>query len=223
MVQNVAEFSKRSTSNNISQQQKPSLVHRDSDSDIETIEDSNNTKAVEEGGESNLDSLNSDGIPVGEELNESGEAQYLWSSECSGISQISSPEEDDHDDDMEIVDKSETKLETSSGINSCKNLFTYFVFYYETFQTHFKQSLKSNPKHLFFFNAEYIYFFVSPISDPICSSGYPPAELMDRFSEIIKGRTYLHQPNQALNLYLTATLVIVVAMVLGLGVGHFKG
>ena len=150
MVQNVAEFSKRSTSNNISQQQKPSLVHRDSDSDIETIEDSNNTKAVEEGGESNLDSLNSDGIPVGEELNESGEAQYLWSSECSGISQISSPEEEDHDDDMEIVDKSETKLETSSGINSCKNLFTYFVFNCETFQTHFKQSLKSNPKHLFF-------------------------------------------------------------------------
>ena len=133
MVQNVAEFSKRSTSNNISQQQKPSLVHRDSDSDIETIEDSNNTKAVE--GESNLDSLNSDGIPVGEELNESGEAQYLWSSECSGVTQVSSPEEEDHDDDMEIVDKSETKLETSSGINSCKNLFTYFVFYYETFQT----------------------------------------------------------------------------------------
>ena len=46
---------------------------------------------------------------------------------------------------------------------------------------------------------------------------------MDRFSEIIKGRTYLHQPNQALNLYLTATVVIVVAKVLGLGVGHFKG
>ena len=129
----MAEFSKRSTSNNISQQPKPSLVHRDSDSDIETIEDSNNTKADE--GESNLDSLNSDGIPVGEELNESGEAQYLWSSECSGVTQVSSPEEEDHDDDMEIVDKSETKLETSSGIKSCKNLFTYFVFCYETFQT----------------------------------------------------------------------------------------
>ena len=114
VVQNVAEFSKRSTSNNISQQQKPSLVHRDSDSDIETIEEANNTKAVE--GESNLDSLNSDGIPVGEELNESGEAQYLWSSECSGVTQIHCPEEEDHDDDMEIVDKSETKLEASSGI-----------------------------------------------------------------------------------------------------------
>ena len=114
VVQNVAEFSKRSTSNNISQQQKPSLVHRDSDSDIETIEEANNTKVVE--GESNLDSLNSDGIPVGEELNESGEAQYLWSSECSGTTQIYSPEEEDHDDDMEIVDKSETKLEASSGI-----------------------------------------------------------------------------------------------------------
>ena len=103
----MAEFSKRS---NISQQ--PPLVHRDSDSDIETIEESNN-KTVE--GESNLESLNSDGIPVGEELNESGEAQYLWSSECSGITQVS-PDEEDHeidDDDMEIVDKSETKLVTS--------------------------------------------------------------------------------------------------------------
>ena len=136
MVQNVAEFSKRSN-NNISQQQ-PLLVHRDSDSDIETIEESNINKNVEgektreiEGGESNLDSLNSDGIPVGEELNESGEAQYLWSSECSGISeisqvsqiseisQISQPEgedfHEDDDEDMEIVDKSATKLVTTSG------------------------------------------------------------------------------------------------------------
>ena len=45
-------------------------------------------------------------------------------------------------------------------------------------------------------------------SDPICSSGYPPEELMDRFSEIVKGRTYLHQPNQALNLYLTGNLTL---------------
>ena len=74
-----------------------------------------------------------------------------------------------------------------------------------------------------FYSKDIFIFSFSCISDPICSSGYPPAELMDRFSEIIKGRTYLHQPNQALNLYLTATVVIVVAMVLGLGVGHFKG
>ena len=137
MVQNVAEFSKRSTSNNISQHQKPSLVHRDSDSDIETIEDSNNTKAVE--GESNLDSLNSDGIPVGEELNESGEAQYLWSSECSGITQVS-PDEEDHevDDDMEIVDKSETKLVTSGKFRA--KLFMLP----DVTMKHSKESLKSN-------------------------------------------------------------------------------
>ena len=125
----MAEFSKRS---NISQQ--PPLVHRDSDSDIETIEESN--KTVE--GESNLESLNSDGIPVGEELNESGEAQYLWSSECSGITQVS-PDEEDHevDDDMEIVDKSETKLVTSGK-------FRAKLFMLPVTMKHFKESLKSN-------------------------------------------------------------------------------
>ena len=61
------------------------------------------------------------------------------------------------------------------------------------------------------------------LKDGLCPSGYPPEELMDRFSEIVKGRTYLHRPNQALNLYLTGTLVIVAAMVFGLGFGHFKG
>ena len=128
----MAEFSKRS---NISQQ--PPLVHRDSDSDIETIEESNN-KTVE--GESNLESLNSDGIPVGEELNESGEAQYLWSSECSGITQVS-PDEEDHevdDDDMEIVDKSETKLVTSGKFRA--KLFMLP----DVTMKHFKESLKSN-------------------------------------------------------------------------------
>ena len=57
----------------------------------------------------------------------------------------------------------------------------------------------------------------------MCPSGYPPEELMERFAEIVKGRTYLHRPNQSLNLYLTATLAIVIAMVIGLGFGHFKG
>ena len=129
----MAEFSKRS---NISQQQPP-LVHRDSDSDIETIEESNN-KTVE--GESNLESLNSDGIPVGEELNESGEAQYLWSSECSGITQVS-PDEEDHevDDDMEIVDKSETKLVTSGKFRA-----KLFMLLPDVTMKHFKESLKSN-------------------------------------------------------------------------------
>ena len=129
----MAEFSKRS---NISQQQQPPLVHRDSDSDIETIEESNN-KTVE--GESNLESLNSDGIPVGEELNESGEAQYLWSSECSGITQVSLDEEDHEvdDDDMEIVDKSETKLVTSGK-------FRAKLFMLPVTMKHFKESLKSN-------------------------------------------------------------------------------
>ena len=64
---------------------------------------------------------------------------------------------------------------------------------------------------------------VTNSANPLCASGYPPEELMDRFSEIVKGRTYLHQPNQALNLYLTATLVIVATLVLGLGLGHFLG
>ena len=73
VVQNVAEFSKRSIN-------PPPIQHRDSDSDIETIDESNKISA-----ESNLDSLNSDGIPVGEELSESG-AQYLWSSEGGDIS-----------------------------------------------------------------------------------------------------------------------------------------
>ena len=72
VVQNVAEFSKRSI--------PPPIQHRDSDSDIETIDESNKISA-----ESNLDSLNSDGIPVGEELSESG-AQYLWSSEGGDLS-----------------------------------------------------------------------------------------------------------------------------------------
>ena len=44
----------------------------ESDSDIETID--------EKHAETNLESLHSDGIPVGEELSEVG-AQYLWSSE----------------------------------------------------------------------------------------------------------------------------------------------
>ena len=38
---------------------------------------------------------------------------------------------------------------------------------------------------------------------------------MERFAEIVKGRTYLHRPNQSLNLYLTATLAIAVAVVDG--------
>ena len=115
----------------------PNNNHRDSGSDIETIEESNN-KTVE--GESNLESLNSDGIPVGEELNESGEAQYLWSSECSGITQVS-PDEEDHevdDDDMEIVDKSETKLVTSGKFRA--KLFMLMP----VTMKHFKESLKSN-------------------------------------------------------------------------------
>ena len=63
----------------------------------------------------------------------------------------------------------------------------------------------------------------TPRIDSLCPSGYPPEELMERFAEIVKGRTYLHRPNQSLNLYLTATLAIAVAVVIGLGFGHFKG
>ena len=55
------------------------------------------------------------------------------------------------------------------------------------------------------------------------SSGYPTEELMERFAEIVKGRTYLHRPNQSLNLYLTAALAVSFFMVIGLGFGHFKG
>jgi hypothetical protein len=46
---------------------------------------------------------------------------------------------------------------------------------------------------------------------------------MERFAEIVKGRTYLHRPNQSLNLYLTAALAVSFFMVIGLGFGHFKG
>lgn len=62
VVQAVAEFSKRQVQ----------ATHESSDSDIETIDEKQQ--------EANLESLNSDGIPVGEELSESG-AQYLWSTE----------------------------------------------------------------------------------------------------------------------------------------------
>ena len=55
------------------------------------------------------------------------------------------------------------------------------------------------------------------------SSGYPTEELMERFAEIVKGRTYLHRPNQSLNLYLTAALAVSFFLVIGLGFGHFKG
>ena len=55
------------------------------------------------------------------------------------------------------------------------------------------------------------------------SSGYPTEELMERFAEIVKGRIYLHRPNQSLNLYLTAALAVSFFLVIGLGFGHFKG
>ena len=136
VIQAVAEFSKRQPIS-------------ESESDIEPI--------AEEEAETNLESLNSDGIPLGEELSDNGD-QYLWSSEGT-----------------ELTSSTET-IENKEVAN-----------------------------------------------DALCPSGYPPEELMDRFAEITKGRTYLHQPNQALNLYLTGTLVIVFSLVLGLGFGHFKG
>ncbi len=43
------------------------------------------------------------------------------------------------------------------------------------------------------------------------------------YLQIVKGRTYTHRPNQRLNVYLTSAVVLVVALVVGLGVGHFKG
>ena len=46
---------------------------------------------------------------------------------------------------------------------------------------------------------------------------------MERFAEIVKGRIYLHRPNQSLNLYLTAALAVSFFLVIGLGFGHFKG
>lgn len=41
--------------------------------------------------------------------------------------------------------------------------------------------------------------------------------------QIIKGHTYSHQPNRRLNMTLSSVLVLVVAMTLGLGIGHFLG
>ena len=136
VIQAVAEFSKKSVENH------------ESESDIEPIEEA----------ETNLESLTSDGIPVGEELSGNGD-QYLWSSEG------------------DLTSSTET--------------------------------VEAEPKK-------------KSIPDSLCPSGYPPFELMDRFAEIKKGRTYSHQPNPALNLYLSGTLVIVFALVMGLGFGHFK-
>jgi len=153
----------------------------ESDSDIETID--------EKQGESNLESLghqslHSDGIPVGDELSESG-AQYIWSSDTdlttSSSTQTTSKKfnPDEMEDDLEIIDE--------------------------------HSDHDDNVDH------------ETPRVDSLCPSGYPPEELMERFAEIVKGRTYLHRPNQSLNLYLTATLAIAVAVVIGLGFGHFKG
>merc|ERR1712050_35169 len=68
VIKATAQFSKR---------ELESTGNFESDSDIETID--------EKQGESNLESLghqsmHSDGIPVGDELSESG-AQYIWSSD----------------------------------------------------------------------------------------------------------------------------------------------
>ena len=46
---------------------------------------------------------------------------------------------------------------------------------------------------------------------------------LSHFPQITKGHTYVHVPNQRVNLLLTSTLIIVVAMVAGLGIGHFLG
>ena len=43
------------------------------------------------------------------------------------------------------------------------------------------------------------------------------------FTQIERGRTYSHQRNQNVNYILSGLVVIVVAMVVGLGVGHFLG
>ena len=64
VVQNLAEFTRRSMSP-IPTTISPSL-HRESDSDIDVIDESKDQ--VMSTAESNLDSLNSDGIPVGEDL-----------------------------------------------------------------------------------------------------------------------------------------------------------
>ena len=64
VVQNLAEFSRRSMSP-IPTHISPSH-HRESDSDIDVIDEGKDQ--VVSNAESNLESLNSDGIPVGEEL-----------------------------------------------------------------------------------------------------------------------------------------------------------
>ena len=64
VVQNLAEFSRRSMSP-IPAHISPSH-HRESDSDIDVIDEGKDH--VISNAESNLESLNSDGIPVGEEL-----------------------------------------------------------------------------------------------------------------------------------------------------------
>ena len=154
VVQKVAEFTKFQP-------------HPESDSDIETID--------EKHAESNLESLNSDGIPIHDENLEEPEIhqnqQYLWSSE--------------------------TDLTTSTST--------------QTFKSSDQDNLEDDLE------------IIEPKSDSLLSSGYPPEELMEHFSKIVKGRTYLHRPNRTLNLYLTGTLILVGSLVIGLGLGHFKG
>ena len=47
---------------------------------------------------------------------------------------------------------------------------------------------------------------------------FPPPSL-----QVQRGRTYSHERNGRVNLLLTGAVVLVLALVLGLGVGHFLG
>ena len=89
VVQNLAAFT----------HQAQPVQSFESDSDIEPAEE--DSEDEQERHETNLDSLNSDGIPVGEELSETG-AQYLWTSETDSGKELL--EATSENDDLEIID-----------------------------------------------------------------------------------------------------------------------
>ena len=62
----------------------------------------------------------------------------------------------------------------------------------------------------------------SILSD-LTTSTYPESELPEEFPAIVKGHTYEHKPNKQLNVTLSAVVIVGIAMVLGLGIGHFLG
>jgi len=63
----------------------------------------------------------------------------------------------------------------------------------------------------------------SSLSSELTESAYSESELPEDFPTIVKGHTYAHIPNKQLNIVLSVVVILGVATVFGLGIGHFLG